>query len=557
MGAEGLLQGDSRFGDIRIGMATLSDNQLALSLPFDWAGGTAGGDIILNDQFFFNRGGTNGAYDLNAVLLHEAGHALGLPHSTAAGSPMKACYQGPLEGLTLTDVQELDKLYGPRLSDSFDKNKGNHSLKNAESIKLYDGDRTIKDEVLNGDITKLEEQDYFKFSSSENPGPVTVWVRTSGYSLLTTRLTLYDENQEVIGIASANDPRNGDLPFHLEGLNPKKTYFIKVEGNPKDVFTIGSYQVMVVPDSFALKSLPQSPVFALTNGFLNLDKNEPGNFGTDANVPGKFAGIDVQFDYSYTGSLSDKNDVDFFMVKVPPSSSKEDLIVLTAVVWSVESGKLDPKLTVYDAHQNQVTFNLLDHDGNSYVVQIPDAKPKDKYFFNVQAYDPEGPNATGKYVIGIDFGTQATQLETAVAATLTNSQKDGATTLSVARTSWFHFLFSAGQVNSLVETAVRMTIFDESGIAVVSLVVGAGQAFRADILLGEGTYLVYFAAGTRTGEAMADLDIDLKYLVQNDSIDPYYIDPGTGSSGGSVSWSPFSGTVYGTVPVQYANPYWH
>src|SRR5262245_40966032 len=78
-GTLGLKQGDPRFGDVRIGAFPMAGDVLAVSNPYDpFVANTWVGDIFLNSAYRFGVGAQGGSYDLFSVLLHEAGHALGL-----------------------------------------------------------------------------------------------------------------------------------------------------------------------------------------------------------------------------------------------------------------------------------------------------------------------------------------------------------------------------------------------------------------------------------------------------------------------------------------------
>ena len=73
LGTSGDQQGDSRFGDIRIGAVPLPSGVLAETfLPPPANGGTDAGDIILNSTVSWQ---VNSNYDLMTVVAHEFGHA--------------------------------------------------------------------------------------------------------------------------------------------------------------------------------------------------------------------------------------------------------------------------------------------------------------------------------------------------------------------------------------------------------------------------------------------------------------------------------------------------
>jgi hypothetical protein len=119
-GTRGAPQGDARFGDIRVtGVPMAGGGEAAVATPFDTTAGTWAGDIRLNSAAGFGAGG----YDLYTVLLHEAGHALGLDHSSSATAVMYPSYNGVKKALTSDDVSGIRNLYSGnagRPADAFD-----------------------------------------------------------------------------------------------------------------------------------------------------------------------------------------------------------------------------------------------------------------------------------------------------------------------------------------------------------------------------------------------------------------------------------------------------
>jgi hypothetical protein len=103
--------------DIKFAVGAHGDNA-----PFDGAGGRLAhafypappnaepiaGDMHFDDAETWRVGRNT---DLFSVALHEAGHALGLMHSSVVGSVMYPYYSGPVGGLTGDDIDGIRSIY--------------------------------------------------------------------------------------------------------------------------------------------------------------------------------------------------------------------------------------------------------------------------------------------------------------------------------------------------------------------------------------------------------------------------------------------------------------
>ena len=106
-GISGATRGDSRFGDVRVGAVPLSSGILATAIPQDaLISGTWAGDMMLNSAIELRS-----LDELYALALHEAGHILGLDHSTDPASPMFDHGGTVVLQPTAQDISILKSLY--------------------------------------------------------------------------------------------------------------------------------------------------------------------------------------------------------------------------------------------------------------------------------------------------------------------------------------------------------------------------------------------------------------------------------------------------------------
>lgn len=196
-GVAGNQQNDPRFGDIRIGGSPLPAGSLALAFsPPPYNGGTLAGDIVFSTSVAWN---VNSPYDILTVAIHEFGHALGMSHSAITSAVMYAFYNAQKQALTADDTAGIQSIYGPRAADAYDAAAGNQLIGSASNVTslLVDGRATLS----NLDITTSSDYDWYYVatpSGSANSGTLSVTMQSSGLSLLSPRVQLYDNQGKAI-----------------------------------------------------------------------------------------------------------------------------------------------------------------------------------------------------------------------------------------------------------------------------------------------------------------------------------------------------------------------
>src|SRR5262249_20863251 len=205
------IQGDPRFGDLRIGAESISNNSVASSVPFGLTAGTWSGDVVLNSNYTFSMGGAGSTYDLFSILLHEAGHTFGVGDNPDVNSPMFKNYLGVRTALAPADIGALQALYGgARRPDAFDQQSPDDSFATAAQLRPFrDGD--ARNITINADITTSQDVDFYRFRTRDYSGGLTIRLQTSGLSVLTARLSVFDSSQRLVNSVVSFDPLNGDL----------------------------------------------------------------------------------------------------------------------------------------------------------------------------------------------------------------------------------------------------------------------------------------------------------------------------------------------------------
>lgn len=546
-GAPGVIQGDTRFGDLRVAAYPLSETAAALEQPFDAAGGTWSGDLSFNSNLIFDPRQT-GSFDLFSIALHEAGHALGLGHSSNTSSPMYPAYRGVRAGLSAEDVSRIQSLYGVRAPDRYEGSQGNDSFERASQLLIVDGVNVLPSEA---DITTLTDQDYYKISVGATLGPARVLLHTSGVSSLVAKLTLYDANRRVIDSVLATNPTGGDLSLRLPGSLLgllSSTYYIKVESATSGVFGVGSYQVEVRPDAkLSLGTLTNLVAAAK----VVVDNATNDSLASATGLTQVIAQTDSRFDYVYRASVSSSSDVDYYLLRAPaPPAGTQN--VMTVMVWGMQNNGLDPDATIRNALGTPLAATVLVRDNGTYVLQVPSVPANTLLFVTVEAATPGGSRATGTYFLGVDFSA-VVSVQTVL---VTNRTSAGATTptnvsgltLTANQDLLFHFVLSTETTAAPAGSAVELTAFDPSGRIVYTAQAQAGESQSVNLFLARGGYTLRFRSVSASGQTIGPLFFNLSVSLLSDPVKPYQYDPTrepSGSSGGSSGGSSTaSGNAY-------------
>lgn len=257
-GSTGKIQGDSRFGDIRLGAYPSTSTYLAYAyVPYTTT--TKGGDIVLNSRYSFNIG-TN--YDLYSVLLHESGHALGLSHSSLYGAVMYGTLSRVFSGLTADDLAGIRVKYGARKPDAYDAQKVNDSISSATNLAV-DSSGALS---LKADLTTVADVDYYKLIVPDgSDGTLTVTLDARNLSFLIPKLSVYNEAQQLVTSANAGAAYGSAVTLNLTGLYAGQTYYLAADGATTDVFGMSGYQLSALFGGLASPTTTDSSTSTTTS----------------------------------------------------------------------------------------------------------------------------------------------------------------------------------------------------------------------------------------------------------------------------------------------------
>jgi hypothetical protein len=517
LGTPGRPQGDPRFGDIRIAAGAFSNTILAFTQPYDPTAGTWGGDMRINSTMPLGDG-TKGTYDLETVLVHEAGHSFGLGDNTDPTSVMDGVYQGINTTLGASDISSLQALYGARQADA----SNNSTPATATQLSLLGNANGVLSIGVSGDLSTQTDVDYYRFSAPSLTAGLTITLQRAGLSTLTPRVTVYNWAGQVVGSAVSTDPLGGDLTIQVNGVIPLGTYYVEVQGASGTAFDVGSYNLNIqsLPVVNGLLGLLGSTVSSTAQTVTQNDLELNGSFLTAQNLSFQLFGPTAPAHLVHQASISYHGDVDYFQVQAPPASTGDT--VLTVVIWPTGSSTLLPTLSLYDANENQLNADILSNEGGALTLQVTGVTPGASYYLKVGSAVQSGTGSTGGYTFAVDFGSHATQMQTFVNSTQTAQAPSQSATLVVKQTQLFHFTLSADANDGSGET---LAILDRHGNVVASLSAVAGQTTSLTLTLNPGSYTFLFTAVRSDGKPITYVDYVLRGIVLSDPEGPQPVDP--------------------------------
>jgi hypothetical protein len=267
LGTPGAVEGDKRFGDIRVSATTMSQDAIACGAPFSWTGTTFAGDLMFNSTCLFTSGpiglsaglggaATTAGYDLYTVAVQEAGHIFGMDNSADPGSVMYTTYTAPKTGLSAGDISGIQALYGTRTD--FDNAGGNSPLKvyldahtddTFATANIIGGRSRANDGfgvALQGVISDSSDIDFYKIqlpkSTTGGNENVTVMVYSTDRTGLDPIVHLYDDKQNPVPYRVLSN-ESGVMSVQTSAVPAGRYVYVSVEARDHSdtVHNTGTY----------------------------------------------------------------------------------------------------------------------------------------------------------------------------------------------------------------------------------------------------------------------------------------------------------------------------
>ncbi|MCU0705695.1 MAG: matrixin family metalloprotease [Fimbriiglobus sp.] len=536
IGAAGRWQGDERFGDIRLTGSKLGTSVLAVGTPADpGLAGTRAGDVILNTNFRFD----GSPYDLYSVMLHEAGHSLGIGNSTNPNSVMFTQFSGPRTGLHLSDVAAIRALYGARPADLFERGGNNNTT--ARAFNMGGAPAGLPETVLLSfaDLTTATDRDVYSFLTpghghDDDDHNTTVKIQSAGLSLVNARLVVYfvENGQEVeVGNATMNpDGFTGgeaSVTFDANDDNGPRRYFVRVEKADGTPFDVGRYALGISFRDPGDDDFGQQDLNALIGGprpvLVNADGNVNNTRGNATPLtPTSVSTALPASRYVVQAGLTTTSDVDFYRVTAPAGTGTR---VLTVNLRTLAGQPTAPPVAVYNASGVLLGATVLANDSGLITVQVGGLTAGATYFVKVGG-GMLSADTTGSYEMTADFSTQTTSVQTFASGQIVAGTQTVTESLYVAQPQTMHFLLSAtADPTAPAGTGVRLVIRDHLGNVLTDLFAPAGRTVSGPgVLFRPGEYSVTLEA-VRAGGYTGAVGVTVRGDRSTDPIGAVATDP--------------------------------
>ena len=456
-GTAGAIQGDPRFGDVRIGGRNLSNDVIAITSPFSLLTPTAG-DLILNTGKQFAFGNVLGKYDLFTVAMQESGHAFGIGNSIDPASVMYEVYGSARSGLSEGDIAGIRALYGTRNKDAFEGTGGNDTIATATT---YTGG-------VEADLTNTADVDVYKYTADSSAGR---WfkIKAAKLSLVAAKLEVTDAAGQVLASGEAGGPLDNNVTVYTDQLVEGETYYVRVSAARSDVFGVGAYRLVVD---------------ATQEGSSDPDPNAPVDQETEANNTVVTAGAPqtgAPYDYSFRSTLSTASDVDFFRVRSPDTGTSN----LTVTVSGVGRSWFNPIVDVYSTLGVRLTTTTVARTDSSVVLSLNGAPANTEYLIRVAS----GLGSVGNYDVVADFRVADLPKMMGSRGSLNSSHTTAAGTLTVWQSQTVQINQLAAE-QSGTNTFSQVRIYDSLNRVVFELYSQTGTLTTGHVFLRRGLYTV-------------------------------------------------------------------
>lgn len=488
-GTAGAIQGDPRFGDIRVGARVLAGDVVTITAPFSLLTPNSG-DIIVNSSKDFTSIGLT-RYDLFTVFLQESGHSFGINNSDDPASVMYEQYANTRMGLSAGDIAGIRSLYGARTADLFEGLFGNSTM---ETATTYAG-------ALEADLTTTSDVDTYAYTADSADGK---WfrIKAAGLSLVAAKLEVLDGTGQVIGSSQAVSPLQNDVSVYVPELVSGATYYLRVSSASTDVFGVGAYGLAV--DSGAGGGSQSDPYALVDNEVAR------NNTIADATAVAPSAG---PYGYSFRSSLSSSSDVDYFTIHAPTTSTGSTK--LTINVSAVGSTLIRPDVAVYTAGGVELAVHTVADTGSSIVLSLDSLTTGTDYIIRVANAGTD----SGNYDFVATFSSAGAPTMMGARGRLDGFQNSTSATLTVYQSQTIQ-LNQLASIQGGADAISRVRIYDALNQVVFERFSLSGQDDTAQVFLGRGVYRIEVKNLT-----MAYFDFSLTIFGVSDPIGSKSTDP--------------------------------